>query len=53
MIGNVVISEADTLLYVVISKAENPRYKRGVAQTDVVINGINGFAKNGEILSVL
>ena len=45
MIGNVVISEVDTLLYVVISKAENPRYKRGVAQTDVVMNGITVLPK--------
>ena len=52
MISNVVISEVDALLYVVISKAENPHYKQGVAQTEVVINGFKSFAKNVDVLSV-
>ena len=54
MTGNVVITEVDVLMYVVLSRTENhvtyeelvgttkvQRYSRGVAKTEVVINEFN------------
>jgi hypothetical protein len=52
MIGNVVISEVEALLYVVINEAEKKSYKRNATQTEVVINESKCFTKMGEVLNV-